>query len=126
MTDTALTLIKIKTISFYCLLLLLVGCATVDKQPAVAIESAEKLIKEAKTFQPLSLVKEELLNAEKSLLKAKEAVDKGNKQEAYWFAEKALSDAEYAKAKISVVVYGNVAKRQEESLKKYQEIYNQK
>jgi hypothetical protein len=123
MKESTIRLKQAKKVSFYCLLLLLSACASTPKQPDVLVENAEHAIAKVKRSPLSSLVKEEIQKAEKNLLNAKQALNEDSNNEAIWLAEKALSDTGYAKAKISAAVYKRVADNQEETLKKYQEIY---
>jgi hypothetical protein len=123
MNEFAIKLKQAKKAGFYCLLLLLSACASTPKQPDLLVENAEQAIAKSKRSPLSNLVKEELEKAEKKVLNAKQAIDMGNKNEAIWLAEQALSDAAYANAKIAAAVYKDLARNQEETLKKYQEIY---
>jgi len=113
----------VKSISYFCLLLLLSACSNTTRNAYQVIQNAEKLITEAKKSPLSAQVTDDVLRAESNLESAKQALENGNEAQANLEAQKAESDAELAKAKIATSVYGKVAKNQEKNLKKHQEIY---
>jgi len=107
------------------MILLLSACAAVPKQsPSVLIAEVDTLISKVKRYNGSDTTAgDELRRAEQNLKHAKKALNKGDKIQAQQFAEKAQSDAEYAKAKVKVIIYKDQAQKKEELLKKFQEMH---
>lgn len=122
MVDT-ITQRRAKPIVIYGLILLLGACTAAPKlSPSEEVARVKTLITRVKSYHVSSTVAgEELQLAEKKLVRAEEAIEKGDNIEALQFTEQAMSDAEYAKAKVDEATYRKLVKRREKNLKHYQE-----